>query len=246
VTTVGRHLEFDRLHNFRDLGGYSTADGREVRWGQLYRSDSLGKLEADDTERFSALGIRTVIDLRYPSEIAASGRVAAEDALSYHNLSIEHRPYDQAALGPEVDPAHYLADRFAEVAEDGVDELSQVLSLIAAADVAPIVFHCASGKDRTGIVSALVLSLLGVRHADIVADFALTGLATDRLVCDWRRSHPGRTLNWPGYGQAPAELMELFLAGLARRYGSVHGYATTELAVTETMIATMRANFLTS
>ncbi|MET7297778.1 tyrosine-protein phosphatase [Embleya sp. NPDC005575] len=187
-----RHVEFARLHNFRDLGGYRTADDRTVRWGVLYRSDSLGKLEGTDWETFLALDIRTVIDLRYPQEIAYRGRVPIDASLTYHNLSIEHRPYNQPALAEDVPPGPYLAARFAEVAEDGVREIREALALIAAADNAPLVFHCASGKDRTGLIAALVLALLGVGDEDIVADFALTELATARLLATGGPSTPAR------------------------------------------------------
>ncbi|GAA1818986.1 tyrosine-protein phosphatase [Actinomadura chokoriensis] len=154
-----RHIAFDGLCNFRDLGGYRGADGREVQWGRLYRSDSLGKLKNDDWERLRGLGVGTVIDLRYPWEIKAQGRAPEHPDMAYFNFSIEHRPYDQAELDPEVDPWRFLADRFAEVVSDGVDELSRTLEVIATS-TRPTVFHCKSGKDRTGIVAALVLSLL--------------------------------------------------------------------------------------
>ncbi|GAA2751635.1 hypothetical protein GCM10010440_64670 [Kitasatospora cinereorecta] len=239
-----RHLEFDRLHNFRDLGGYRTADGRTVRPQRLYRSDSLGKLAGDDTERFTQLGIRTVIDLRYPWEIEQAGRAPELPGVDWHNLSIEHRPYDQAALGPDIDPAVFLAGKFAEVTEDGVTEIAEALRVIAAADSAPLVFHCASGKDRTGIIAALVLTLLGVDEEQIVADFALTGLATDRLVADWRERHPGRELAWPGYGRAPAELMERFLADLTAAHGSPYAYATATLGLDGSTVQALRAHLL--
>src|SRR5690349_11908278 len=158
VVPVNGHDAWEGLHNFRDLGGHRTQDGQTVRRGRLYRSDSLSKLRGSDLPRFQTLGVRTVIDLRYPFEIAARGRVH-DGPHTYHNLSIEHRPYDQPALGPDVDPARYLADRYAEVLADGVVELRSVLQIIAAEESAPLVFHCASGKDRTGIVAALVLTL---------------------------------------------------------------------------------------
>ncbi|MEU6640668.1 MULTISPECIES: tyrosine-protein phosphatase [Streptomyces] len=72
---VERHIGFARLHNFRDLGGYRTVDGRTVAWRKVYRADSLGKLRGADWERFLGLGVRTVVDLRYPREIEAKGRV---------------------------------------------------------------------------------------------------------------------------------------------------------------------------
>ncbi|WP_079126442.1 tyrosine-protein phosphatase [Streptomyces sp. ERV7] len=197
---MNRHIGFERLHNFRDLGGYRTEDGLTVRWGRLFRSDSLGKLQDEDWDRFLDLGVRTVIDLRYPWEIEGKGRVPEHASLTYRNLSIEHRPYDQASLGADVETGRYLADRFLEVAHDGVEELREALRTIAAPDSGPLVFHCASGKDRTGLLAALVLTLLGVPEDVIVEDFTLTELATDRLIADWRAANPGREITWPGYG----------------------------------------------
>jgi protein-tyrosine phosphatase len=143
-----------------------------------------------------------------------------------------------------LDPWRYLADRFAEVALDGAVELRQALELIAAGSE-PQVFHCASGKDRTGLLAALVLALLGVAEDDIAADFALTELATARLVADWKAEHPGRTLNWPGYGRAPEEVIRLFLADLAAAYGSVHEYAVGHLGVDQALIERLREQLLT-
>ncbi|MFD9215460.1 tyrosine-protein phosphatase [Streptomyces sp. NPDC059544] len=244
MSRQSRHIPFERLHNFRDLGGYPTGDGRSVRWGRLYRSDSLAKLAGDDWERFLGLGIGTVVDLRYPWEIEARGRVPEDASFAYHNLSIEHRPYDQPSLGTEVEVGPFLAERYLEVADDGVAELRQALGVIAAAD-GPVVFHCASGKDRTGLLAALVLLLLGVSEADAVEDFALTELATGRLLADWRAAHGDREPTWPGYGRAPAEVMTLFLAALARRHGSVRDYAANALGVDEALTEALRVRLLT-
>lgn len=244
VSRQSRHIPFERLHNFRDLGGYPTEDGRSVRWGRLYRSDSLAKLAGGDWERFLGLGIGTVVDLRYPWEIEARGRVPEDASFAYHNLSIEHRPYDQPSLGTEVEVGPFLAERYLEVADDGVAELRQALGVIAAAD-GPVVFHCASGKDRTGLLAALVLLLLGVSEADAVEDFALTELATGRLLADWRAAHGDREPTWPGYGRAPAEVMTLFLAALARRHGSVRDYAANALGVDEALTEALRERLLT-
>ncbi|MEQ4725439.1 tyrosine-protein phosphatase [Nonomuraea sp. B19D2] len=238
-----RHIAFEHLHNFRDLGGYRSADGRTVRWGRLFRSDSLAKLRGGDWDRFRALGVRTVIDLRYPWEIEAKGRVPHHDGVAYHNFSIEHRPYDQAEIDPDVAPWRFLADRYAEVALDGVEELRRTLEVIASADE-PLVFHCASGKDRTGLVAALVLSLLEVPEDDIVENFALTELATGRLIADWRAANPGRELKWPGYGRAPAEIMRLFLSDLTAAHGSVQGYVMDKLGVHEELVFGLRSRLL--
>jgi protein-tyrosine phosphatase len=241
---VNRGITFERLHNVRDLGGLCGLAGRRVRSGVLYRADSLAKLEGDDLKRFRTLGVRTVIDLRYPWEIEARGRIPRSLDVAYFNFSIEHRSYDQAEIDPDVDPWRYLADRYAEVASDGVVELRGVLETIAAADDGALVFHCASGKDRTGIVAALVLSILGVSDADIVTDFALTELATDRLVADWHAANPDRVLRWPSYARAPAAIMQHFLADLTSAHGSVEDYIAEGLGVGDGVIAALRARLL--
>ncbi|KJY23975.1 MULTISPECIES: tyrosine-protein phosphatase [Streptomyces] len=240
-----RHLPFARLHNFRDLGGYRSADGRTTAWGVLYRADSLGKLDPADADwdRFLGLGIRTVIDLRYPWEIEAKGRIPEVERFTYANLSIEHRPYDQATIDPALDPWRYLADRFAEVAEDGVEEIRGAIELIADGP-GPAVFHCTSGKDRTGLIAALVLTLLGVDEEQILADFALTELATARLTADWHAANPGRPLLWPSYGRAPATVMALVLADLTARHGSPSAYLTDAVGVAPGTIGRLRERLL--
>ncbi|WP_329255486.1 GNAT family N-acetyltransferase [Streptomyces sp. NBC_01478] len=242
---MDRHLPFDDLSNFRDLGGYPTPDGRRVRPGLLYRADSLGRLSensenTDDWTRFLDLGIGTVIDLRHPWEIERRGRVPEHASFTYHNLSIEHRPYDQAVLTPDIDPGPYLAERYAEVAEDGTEEIGRALELVAAAAErnTPLVFHCASGKDRTGLLAALVLGLLGVAEETIIEDFTLTELATPALLLAWQTRNGGRSPVWPAWGHAPEAVMRLFLAGLTSRYGSVEGYVTKALSLDATALST--------
>jgi protein-tyrosine phosphatase len=241
---VSRHVAFDRLHNVRDLGRLRGVGGRPVRSGVLYRADSLAKLDGEDLERFRALGVRTVIDLRYPWEIEARGRVPEALDVEYFNFSIEHRPYDQAEIDPDVDPWRFLADRYAEVASDGAVELRGVLETIAGADDGALAFHCASGKDRTGIVAALVLSILGVSEADIATDFALTELATDRLVADWRAANPDRVLRWPSYARAPEAIIQHFLADLASAHGSIEAYIEDGLGVGDDLVAALRSRLL--
>ncbi|MEU4698994.1 tyrosine-protein phosphatase [Nonomuraea dietziae] len=238
-----RHLEFLRLHNFRDIGGYVTRDGRTVQWRRFYRADSLGWLSGDDLDRFLALGIRTVLDLRHPFEIERTGRVPDADGLTYHNLPVEVRRWNVETYDPELGVGRFLADRYLEVTEDGADRLGFAVRTIADEARAPVVVHCAAGKDRTGVLTALVLSLVGVAEDDIVADYALTGLATERFIADWKARHPEATL-WPGFGMAPAEAMRHFLTDLAARHGSVERYCADVLDVDQATIGRLRAVLL--
>ncbi|MET7650343.1 tyrosine-protein phosphatase [Streptomyces sp. NPDC005486] len=243
---MDRHIPFETLHNFRDLGGYPTSTGHRVRAGRLFRADSLGKLRPDtpDWDRFLALGVRTVIDLRHPWEAEARGRVPEHGSFTYQNLSIEHRPYDQAALTADVDPGPYLSARFMEVAQDGTKEIAAALELVAEAKEG-LVFHCASGKDRTGQLAALVLGLLGVPDEVIIEDFTLTELATPALLADWRSRNDGRSPAWPSFARAPESVMRLFLEALRARYGSVEAYVTGALGMdVEALSAALRAGLL--
>ncbi|MGI5456851.1 tyrosine-protein phosphatase [Streptomyces sp. CA-249302] len=246
---MDRHIAFDQLCNFRDLGGYRTTDGRRVRPGRLYRTDSLGKLEpgSADWSRFLSLGIRTVIDLRHPWEAESRGRVPSDASFTYHNLSIEHRPYNQPALAPEVDPGPYLAERYMEVAEDGTAEIREALQLIAksAESETPLAFHCASGKDRTGQLAALVLDLLGVPTPTIIEDFSLTELAAPALLADWQSRNNGNSPTWLGFGRAPESVMRLFLKSFKSRYGSTADYVTDALGLDADSLSTiLRAHLL--
>ncbi|MCT9077534.1 tyrosine-protein phosphatase [Streptomyces fulvoviolaceus] len=246
---MDRHIAFDKLHNFRDLGGYTTFDGRRIRTARLYRTDSLGKLSEStpDWDHFLSLGIRTVIDLRHPWEVEGHGRIPSHLSFTYHNLSIEHRPYNQAALIHDVDPGPYLAERYMEVAEDGTKEIRRALELIAQAaeSAEPLVFHCASGKDRTGQLAALVLDLLGVPTPTIIEDFTLTELAAPALLTDWRARNGGRAPTWRAFGRAPASAMRLFLSSLKEHYGSVDGYVTQALGLdAEALSEALRTHLL--
>jgi protein-tyrosine phosphatase len=232
---VDRHIRFDALHNFRDLGGYTTTDGHQVRAGRLYRTDSLGKLTeaTPDWSRFLSLGIRTVIDLRYPWEIENRGRIPDHPSFAYHNLSIEHRPYNQATLTSDVDPGPYLSERYLEVAQDGTKEIRIALELVAKAAESdtPLVFHCASGKDRTGLLAALILGLLGVPDETIIEDFTLTELAAPAFLADWKALNNGRTPTWPGFAKTPPAVMSLFLSSLTDHYGGIEGYVSDALSL---------------
>ena len=243
-----RIIPFERLANVRDLGGLRGADGRLVRIGLLYRTDALSKLHGagdEDLARFAKLGLRTVIDLRYPFEIAEAGRVPGVEGLCYHNLSIEHRPYDQAVEGADLPHPRFFAEKYAETVRDGGVEIRAALEIIAAAGSAPLAFHCRSGKDRTGILAALLLDLLGVSTNAIVADYALTELARPRFIEGWRARNPGaepplRSHLW----RAPAQAMRTFLTELTRDYGSPADYVASTGADAPALTAALRSRYL--
>ena len=202
-----RGVKFARVFNFRDLGGYPTDDGRSVRWGRLFRADDLSRLGDDDRERFAALGIRTVVDLRRPNEVDEDGRIPAFDGVSYQHVHLEHRLWPPQEFADTGERVAYVVDRYRELRDEATEGLGEALRLIADPDAAPLVFHCIAGKDRTGVVSALTLSLLGVPDQVIAEDYELSE-AAEPLVWAYRE-----TINPELRGQAVAAHHGLSPAG---------------------------------
>jgi protein tyrosine/serine phosphatase len=215
------------VFNFRDVGGYRGAGGRTVRWGQLYRSDSLHALTDADREAFEALGIRTVLDLRRPAEVERDGRVPDWNGVRWHHLYLRHREWTHAPYKRGSDLARYLADRYRDMADEGASGLAEAMDVLADAAAAPVVVHCVAGKDRTGVVCALTLSLLGVPDEDIAADYALSSPNLQRYLDLLLAENPGHYNPNALPLDTPAEAMRLFLAELRAEHGSIERYATS-------------------
>lgn len=237
-----RTMALSAVFNFRDVGGYRADDGRTVRRRRLFRSDSLHRLGAADREAFTALGVRTVIDLRRPHEVTRDGRVRYPE-LRYHHIHPEHAEWGETAFTDRDRLPRWLADRYLDLAHDGRAGITAALRIIADERAAPVVVHCVAGKDRTGVVCALTLGLLGVADEDIAADYALSAISARRFA-DWaRRIDPDADELPPAYLAAPAEAMLLFLAELRASYSSIERYVTTSgLAAAE--IEALRGHLL--
>lgn len=222
---VDRWIKFSTVFNFRDLGGIPTSDGAVIQRGRLFRSDNLGRLDAVDKEIFMSLGIRTVIDLRRTAEVETMGRVPAWTGASWLHHHLEHDQWDHATYRPGIGVARWLADRYRDLLESGGADIARVITLLSKMD-GPTVVHCVAGKDRTGLISALTLSLLGVADDEIASDYALTELS-EPAYQEWlRRTDPVEAEKTPPafYVQTPVETMLFTLTELRARHGSVLAY----------------------
>jgi hypothetical protein len=170
---AGRRLAWDDCFNVRDLGGLPAAGGRTIRRGALVRADALDRLSAAGWRALVAHGVRTVLDLRNDDERHgdAAPRPAAITTVSVALDRIEDQAFwDRWSAGPVFGtPLYYRPhlDRFPE-------STAAVVAVIARAAPGGVAFHCAGGRDRTGMIAAVVLSLVGVAPADIAADYALS------------------------------------------------------------------------
>jgi protein-tyrosine phosphatase len=239
---MNRTIDLEGCLNFRDLGGYPSADGRTVRWRQVFRSDALHHLTRQDVAHLrQAIGLGTVIDLRSTAELRAEGRgPLAHEPMAFHHLPL----FDGQAV--KSAPAEMtLTDRYFLLAEFAKQPIGKVVTAIASCD-APAVYHCAAGKDRTGVVSAVLLGLLGVPDAVIVADYAATKenleAIVERLMAtegyyEMLSALPPDTLH------AEPETMASFLARLRDTYGSMAEYARAA-GVSDEAIDGLRARLL--
>jgi protein tyrosine/serine phosphatase len=214
-----------------------------VRWRRLFRSDSLHRLGEADREMFAKLGVRTVIDLRRPVEVNRDGRVSEDHGLRYHHIHPEHAQWHDSPLDDGQSLARWLADRYLDLARDGRAGLAAALGVIADESSAPVVVHCVAGKDRTGVVCALALSLLGVADADVAEDYALSTESSERFTQWLRESDPDSVSMPVQFLASPAEAMLLFLRDLRQRYGSIERYLT-DAGLTEAQIHALRVHLL--
>jgi protein-tyrosine phosphatase len=238
-----RLIALDGAVNFRDLGGYATNDGRRTRWRVLFRADGLGELSLTDFSILRELGIRTVVDLRSGHEVE-QGRFDVEA----HPVDFHHFPFiDQLPNAEQWDRRPgLLGAQYKEMLDDAAPQIIGALEVLAAPDAHPAVFHCTAGKDRTGLLSALVLSLLGVPEETVVADYALSGEAMERLRAKLILKYPdGKDVIADideVFSANPANMVELF-AYLRERYGSVAEYAVT-VGVPDAVVARLREELL--
>jgi hypothetical protein len=231
-----RAIPFTAIYNFRDLGGHATADGRTVAWRRLFRSDDLSRLTIVDADQFAALRIRTVIDLRRPTELAERGRVPEFTGVDHHHAHLVYPPWQLVEHVDLADRIAYLAARYEEMATAGGEGIGTALRLIADAGRAPAVVHCLVGMDRTGIVAALALSLLGVPDETVAADYALSEAAAPAL----QAAHNYGPFPFP---TTPPQAMLSFLAQLRAEHGSIEAYAKS-IGVTDDHVAALRAHLL--
>ena len=224
---LDRLIALEGAVNFRDLGGYITPGGMRTRWRTLFRADGLGDLTESDFEVLRALGIRTVIDLRSAEELER-GRFDVDA----HPVTFLHYPIiEKLPDAGEFDRRPGLLDeQYQEMLSGAGNQFVAVLETLAAPDALPAVFHCTAGKDRTGVLSAILLSLLGVDEATVVADYALSGEAMLRLRAKLILKYPeGRETieNIDEVFSASPSRMEGLLEHLRARYGSMQEYVTS-------------------
>jgi protein tyrosine/serine phosphatase len=231
-TGMGRRLRWVGCLNARDLGGYPTADGRRTCWGAIVRSEQLSRLTETGRAAVIGYGIRTIVDLRRPGEevalLPSPFARPGSHGVAYANVPFERPPASTEAIAEAVisgdrsltDLYRWMLDRY----RSGV---AGAMRAIAKARAGGVLVHCMWGRDRTGLVSALLLDLVGVDRESIGADYALSTECLRPLTEEWlangagERTERERTLERL---DTRAEVVLGALQYLDERYGSPEAY----------------------
>lgn len=220
-----RHLPIKGTFNVRDLGGYTTAAGA-TRWRRILRADGLHRLDQEGMEALVAEGVATVVDLRHPGELEIQPNpFSTHGGVRYHNVSLFE------ALAPRPQPGEDVLLLLYRLALDTRQPaIAEVLTLIADAGPGAVLFHCTAGKDRTGIMAALLLAIAGVEAAIIVQDYALTGEMigpmVEEIIADAVARGADAKAFRPMLAADPAT-MAATVAYLNEKYGSATSYLET-------------------
>ena len=224
---MDRKIPLEGSFNFRDLGGYPTRDGASVRWRRMFRADGLQSLTSTDVAHLrDELRLSAVIDLRSTSELTNDGRgLLAETRIAFHHVPF----FDGSRSEQQQMPADLtLAQMYIGMIERASEPIARAIRVLSETEPgASAVYHCAAGKDRTGVLSAILLSLLGVDEELIVADYALSQDSMDKVIerldslrgyDDMWQELPPETLH------AKPETMRGLLDQMNERWGGVEGY----------------------
>jgi protein-tyrosine phosphatase len=250
--------------NFRDAGGLPTVTGGRVKRGVLFRSDALHRVTPAGSARLRSLGLRTVCDLRMPNERQGRrDRLPADWGIRRSHLPLYPIPgMDPTRLERAwgflsgkfkiADVEAVVAESYRHIIRDQGPQLGRVLALVSDRQNVPVLVHCQGGKDRTGLVVAIVHLLLDVSQEQAIDDYLLTNQLVEK-----NKKQLMRLLRWITlFRLSPAELqpvlearrehLEGALNWIVQRHGSLQRYLTEAAELPETVIASLRSTLLES
>lgn len=258
-----RQVRLEGQTNFRDLGGYRTADGHRVKWGLVYRAGQLNKLTDADLSKLRDLNIRTVIDLRGTAEAETRGKDRLPESarsVSYpidmNSLPKEEREASSPA-GSSAGRTDFMLQATRSIMINRTDVYAGLIRELAETQNRPLVFHCTAGKDRAGVGAAIVLSLLGVPWETVRDDYLLSnfyredennrGLKMLREEIAKRQNIPPEKVDMTGYESiflVKPEYLDAAHDEVIRRYGSMESYLRKGLGISDETINKLRSELL--
>jgi protein-tyrosine phosphatase len=240
--TRPRMVPISSGHNFRDMGGYSAADGKHVRWGMLFRAGYMSDVAGEDAATLQALGIVSICDLRANGERDLRPTAWHEPTITElwvrdHDVSAGelHKLMESGTVNAETMRAA-MVDLYRALPFVQADSYREMFARLKAGRV-PLLFNCSAGKDRTGVAAALILAALGVSRDLILEDYLLTNATIDNLAkflaSDGRYSDmvSNRREDALPLLRAEAEYLVASFEVIEARHGSVDAYLAEILGV---------------
>ncbi len=248
MTTIesDRHILLEGNYNARDIGGYPIEGGGSTRWGVFLRSDRMDQLTAADRSKLLDYGVRSVIDLRTVYETRETPNVfAGSDQVAYVHCDLmgdtpTPLTADEIAIGL---PATRIERAYTGWLDYRKAQFAEVLGRLAEPGFGPSLYHCAGGKDRTGVISAILLSIAGVPRDVVLDDYTLTSVFLYRRALLGAARPEEKPVSSPReYADeyCPRDGMVRTLAHLDREYGGIEPYVRS-IGLTQGQVETLRA-----
>jgi protein-tyrosine phosphatase len=250
-----RHVALQGVYNARDLGGYLTVDHRRVRWGRVYRSAALGQATEDDVAELTARGVRLICDFRSgPERVSAPNTWAAVAGIESWGLPAlesigDSRQLLEVSMISEAETRALMTRTYRQIPFDQARSYAHVFARLVQ-DKTPLLFHCAAGKDRSGVAAALLLDVLGVSREAILEDYLLSNRVRSRIeaafVADPRHERAIRdsSRSWAPLMDADARYLAAMFDAVESQRGSVAEYFLTDLGIDAGGLGALRAQLL--
>ena len=213
-------LPLRNAYNVRDLGGYACSDGKTTKWNNLIRGDDLTNLNEDETDFLINYGVKTVIDLRSENECSTNPDPFAQRSdVQYMNIPL----MDNVMADPPPEMIRNfdfsLSKTYADLADNAQPKIKKVIEAIIDSN-GGVLFHCAAGKDRTGVIAMLLLGAAGVSEADIISNYEVTFtyLKQNSDLVSQTRKYPSDVM------MSKPEYIEKLIDHVSEKYGTVKQY----------------------
>lgn len=250
-TQLGKRLiQLENSINIRDIGGYTGIDGRKIKWRKVIRSEELAHLSDKDVAYFAALRLKHVFDFRNKSKSERQADRLPKTA-EYHllpifssaDMELDHKDFTKPGAVDE-----FMRHIYKIQTEDRAQRFAEVLKYLTEPSEFPILYHCTNGKDRTGFMTYLILSLLGVKEDVILSDYTLTNLTFDEsfnLLGNIMSEELGieNYHLWEFYGVKPAWL-KISMDYVNSNFGNVESYLMEKTDLREKDFKKIRDNLL--
>ncbi|MDR1301900.1 MAG: tyrosine-protein phosphatase [Treponema sp.] len=224
----GRLLPLEGVHNLRDLGGYPAQEGRQLRWGKLYRAGDLHGLTEQDQAFLEKRHIKTIVDFRGVKEKRRAPNCGFATLVQTFELPIEAgNILDLCAVETGVSGEALMRELYGRMVETARPQYRAFFKILADPGHIPLLFHCSAGKDRTGLAAAFILSALGVDREWIYRDYLLSAAYLKSLIRQWLTADPHLE---PVLSVRRAYLEAAFVT-IDAAFGGINRYIQEDLAV---------------